>query len=134
MFIRCFLTRTTTFVALLALRLAAAESENSGRSIGLDLVADGFNAPSALVSIPDGSGSLLIADQSGTVYLLDSGENKSKSIFLDLQHKLTQVGKGMEERGLLGLTLHPDFLENRKLYVVYSAPLRSDAPPQWDHS
>lgn len=134
MFIRRFLTRTTAFVALLTLRLAAAESENSGRSIGLDLVADGFNAPAALVSIPDGSGRLLIADQSGTVYLLDSGENKSKSIFLDLQHKLTQVGKGMEERGLLGLALHPDFLENRKLYVVYSAPLRSDAPLQWDHS
>ena len=40
----------------------------------------------------------------------------------------------MEERGLLGLALHPQFKSNHKLYAVYSAPRRASAPPEWDHT
>jgi hypothetical protein len=34
----------------------------------------------------------------------------------------------------LGLALHPQFKSNHKFYVVYSAPLRTNAPPKWDHA
>src|SRR5690349_3243732 len=63
-------------VALLAALLAlipftptlGAET-NTVSDIGLKLLAEGFNAPIALVSIPDGSGRLLVADQAGVIYL-----------------------------------------------------------------
>jgi len=36
---------------------------------------------------------------------------------------------------LLGLALHPNFTNNGRFYVSYSAPVRADAPPgEWDHT
>lgn len=123
--------------ALLALsssQLLNAAETNAGSNIGLKLMAEGFGAPIGLVSIPDGSGRLLVADQSGVIHLLDRDGKKSEQPFLDLRGKMVALGKGMEERGLLGLALHPRFKSNRKFYVVYSGPLRTSAPPKWDHT
>ena len=113
---------------------ALASETNAGSNIGLKLIAEGLNAPTALVSIPDGSGRLLVADQSGVIHLLDRDGKKSEQPFLDLRTKIVTLGQGMEERGLLGLALHPQFKSNRKFYVVYSVPLRTNAPPKWDHT
>ena len=128
-------------VALLAALLALIPftptlggETNAVSNIGLKLLAEGLNAPIVLVSIPDGSGRLLVADQAGVIYLLDRDGKKSEQPFLDLRGKIVALGKGMEERGLLGLALHPQFKSNRKFYVVYSAPMRTNAPPKWDHS
>ncbi|WP_227379769.1 PQQ-dependent sugar dehydrogenase [Haladaptatus halobius] len=38
-----------------------------------------------------------------------------------------------DERGLLGLDFHPNFRNNRKFYVHYSAPRTKDMPKNWDH-
>ena len=124
-------------VALLALnssRPSMAGETNAASNIGLKLIAEGLNAPIVLVSIPDRSGRLLVADQAGVIYLLDRDGRRSERPFLDLRGKMVALGKGMEERGLLGLALHPQFKSNHKFYVVYSAPLRTSAPPKWDHA
>ena len=113
---------------------AVASETNAGSNIGLKLIAEGLNAPTTHVSIPDGSGRLLVADQSGVIHLLDRDRKKSEQPFLDLRTKIVTLGQGMEERGLLGLALHPQFKSNRKFYAVYSAPLRTNAPPKWDHT
>jgi glucose/arabinose dehydrogenase len=124
-------------VALLALnspRPSMAGETNAASNIGLKLIAEGLNAPIVLVSIPDGSGRLLVADQAGVIYLLDRDGKTSEQPFLDLRGKIVALGKGMEERGLLGLAFHPQFKSNRKFYVVYSAPRRTSAPEKWDHT
>ena len=36
------------------------------------------------------------------------------------------IEPGFDERGALGFAFHPDYAENGKLYVYYSAPLRDD--------
>src|ERR1051325_8651034 len=124
----------TALLALSSSRLSIAAETNTASNIGLKLIAEGLNAPLVLVSIPDGSGRLLVADQSGVIHLLDRDGKKSEQPFLDLRGKIVALGKGMEERGLLGLALHPQFKSNHKFYVVYSAPLRTNAPPKWDHA
>jgi len=117
-----------------SLQPANAAETNGGSNIGLKLIAEGFNAPAVLVSIPDGSGRLLVADQSGTIQLISRDGKKAEQPFLDLRGKIVELGKGMEERGLLGLALHPQFKSNHKFYAVYSAALRTNAPPKWDHT
>ena len=123
-------------VGLLALAhcMPAIAERNSSSNITLKLLVEGLGAPETLVSIPDGSGRLLVAEQAGVIQLLDRDGKKSDRPFLDLREKIVELGKGMEERGLLGLALHPQFNSNHKFYVVYSAPRRASAPPQWDHT
>ena len=127
-------TLLTALLALAAFRPAIAAEADDGAAIGLKLIADGFGAPTVLVSVPDGSGRLLVADQAGVIQLLDRDGKKSEQPFLDLRGKIVALGKGMEERGLLGLALHPQFKSNHKFYVVYSGPPRTNAPPKWDHA
>ena len=120
-------------LALSSFQLSIA-AETNGSNIGLKLLAEGFGAPIGLVSIPDGSGRLLVAEQAGVIHQLDRDGKKAEQPFLDLRGKIVALGQGMEERGLLGLALHPQFKSNHKFYVVYSAPLRTNAPPRWDHA
>jgi len=100
----------------------------------LKLMAEELIAPIALKTLADGSGRLLVADQAGVVYLLGKDGVRSEKPFLDLRSKIVPLGKGMEERGLLDLALHPQFSSNHRFYVVYSAPKRAAAPVDWDHT
>jgi glucose/arabinose dehydrogenase len=127
-------TMPALMAGLLTLMLAPALGVETNLNIGLKLLAEGLGAPETLVSIPDRSGRLLVAEQAGVIQLLDRDGKKSEQPFLDLRGKIVPLGQGMEERGLLGLALHPQLKSNHKFYVVYSAPRRSSAPPQWDHT
>jgi len=111
--------------------MANAVAAEPGKGFGLKLVAEGFVSPSALVSLP-GQSSLLVADQAGTIQV--TGQDGQKSMFLDLRQKLAKLNGGFDERGVLGLALHPKFKENRQAFVVYSAPRRASAPADWDHT
>src|SRR5436190_10090970 len=124
----------TAFLGLAGIYSALSAEADAGPAISLKLMTEGLGAPIGLVPIPDGSGRLLVAEQAGLVSLIEHDGKKSAQPFLDLREKIVPLGKGMEERGLLGLALHPQFKANHKFYVVYSAPLRTNAPPQWDHA
>lgn len=100
--------------------------------IALKQIADGFTSPIALVSLDDGSGRLLIADQVGTVHILSKEGQLTGQLFFDVRDRLAKLNQGFDERGLLGLALHPRFKENRRLFVFYSAPLRKSAPTNWN--
>ena len=129
------LLRVCALLLMFAISRPTAVAEtNNVSNIGLKLIVEGLGAPMALVAIPDGSGRLLLAEQSGIIHVLDQNGKRSEQLFLDVRPNLVAINKGMEERGLLGLALHPQFKSNRKFYVVYSAPLRTNAPPQWDHT
>lgn len=100
----------------------------------LQLVASGFTSPTVLTPLIDDSGRILIADQIGVIHVLNKDGTLSDQPFLDLRSRLAKLNEGFDERGILGLALHPQFKENRKLYVFYSAPLRTDGPAEWDHT
>ncbi len=103
--------------------------------LALKLLAEGLTAPIGLCSLPDGSGRLLVADQAGMIHLLNREGKREEKLFLDLRAKIVKLHAGMDERGLIGLALHPQFKANRKFYVTYSAPRRPGAPAaDWDHT
>ena len=123
-----------SFLAFAAVLPHAMAESNNVSNIGLKLITEGIGAPMALAPFADGSGRMLLAEQNGVIHLLDRDGKHAEQPFLDLRPQMVAINKGMEERGLLALALHPQFNSNRKLYVVYSAPLRTNAPPKWDHA
>jgi glucose/arabinose dehydrogenase len=102
--------------------------------VGLELVAEGFTSPVALIPANDGSHRLFVVDQTGLIWILFNEERLEKP-FLDLHKRLVKLNSFYDERGLLGLAFHPDFAKNGRFYVSYSAPLQADlSPDEWDHT
>jgi glucose/arabinose dehydrogenase len=100
----------------------------------LQLVADGFLSPVALAAPDDGTGRLFILDQNGVIYVVDAEGNRLPEPLLDLRSKMVELDLDYDERGLLGVALHPNFAENGRFYLYYSAPLRAGAPGNWNHT
>ncbi len=102
--------------------------------IRLEEVATGLSAPVDLDAPNDGSGRLFVTDQIGLVRVVDSKDNLLDEPLLDLRDSMVNLRSNYDERGLLGLAIHPDFENNGRIYVYYSAPLQSGAPSGYDHT
>jgi glucose/arabinose dehydrogenase len=126
------LLSTTAMLAASPARLLA--QTGTVDRVGLKLLAEGLTAPIALVPAPDLSGRRFIVDQIGVIWILTSEGKLLGQPFLDLRDRLVQLDPQYDERGLLGLTFHPGFGSNGRLFVYYSVPLRSSAPSDWDHT
>ncbi|MBI2845151.1 MAG: PQQ-dependent sugar dehydrogenase [Chloroflexi bacterium] len=100
----------------------------------MELVAEGFTAPVALVEPLDGSSRLFIVDQIGVIWVLHPEGVLLSEPFLDIGHLLVPLQAAYDERGLLGLAFHPQFAQNGRFFIYYSAPLRAAGPPDWDHT
>jgi glucose/arabinose dehydrogenase len=122
------------WMAVLALGLLAACGTERSERMDLELFAEGFVSPVEFVPLPDGSGRVLVADQVGKIHVVDRRGRVAEPEFLDLGLRLQQLNQGFDERGLLGLALHPRFGENGRFYIYYSAPKRRSAPEDWDHT
>lgn len=111
----------------------------TGPSVRLEKVAEeGLTAPLDFEVLPGESDRFFVVDQVGQIYTFDrdSGE---RTLFIDLSDQTTDYDdlpekKVIDERGLLGLTFHPNFAENRKFYVTYSAPRRDGTPSNYTHT
>jgi glucose/arabinose dehydrogenase len=128
----------TKFVAFFIMLLVGLGGCKLQRSIlpgiSLQLVANGFTSPVALMGAGDGSQRLFVVDQTGLIWILAEGR-KLETPFLDLRAQVIALNSFYDERGLLGLAFHPDFATNSRLYVSYSAPLREGfSPSEWDHT
>ncbi len=117
---------TGVLIAGLALGAAAGAAEATVR-VKLQLVADGLVHPLVMLDAPDGSKRKFIVEQSGTVQILRPDGKLGPTPFMDLSKKMVKLDWEFDERGLLGMAFHPKFKENGKFYVVYSAPVRTDA-------
>lgn len=109
-----------------------AEAPGTGPKIKLRLMAEGFVSPSVAVPLDAKSGQMLVADQTGVVRVMKRDGSLAEGLFLDLTSRMIKLNAGFDERGLLGLALHPKFESNRKLYVFYNAARRLSAPAEWD--
>lgn len=115
-------------LSLATVSLASAAEGKSG--VALQLITTNLTAPAILTDF-DGQ-RVLVAEQIGPVHLMTpDGQLKP---FADFTSKLKINFGKFDERGVLGIALHPKFAANRKFYVCYSAEKRASAPAAWDHT
>ncbi len=117
------------FVLCGGLPVSAADSQ---AFVELKQIADGFTSPVNLLTLDDGSGRLLIGDQIGVVRVLGSDGKLAGKPFVDLRDKMVKLPQAFDERGLLGIALHPKFRQTKKLYIFHSVPLRASAPTNFN--
>jgi glucose/arabinose dehydrogenase len=102
-----------------------------GGDVTLDLVAEGLTSPVTLVESPDNTGRLFVVDQIGVVRVVTSDGVLQDQPFLDVRDAIVTLMPDYDERGLLGLAFHPDFANNGRLFVYYTAPPRRSG---WDNT
>jgi len=94
-------------------------------SIQLQEVSGGFNAPLKAVRAPGINGSLFVVEQTGKIFRVDLTTG-DKTLFHDVGNDLVSLNLGgNDERGLLGLAFHPDFVSNGLFYTYQSEPRRT---------
>lgn len=102
--------------------------------LSLEPIADGLVAPIDIASLPTTPGAKVILDQSGLIHLLGSDGKMASRPFLDIRDRLRNLEEGFEERGLLGMAIHPDYVNNGRVFVTYTAKLADDAPRGWNYT
>lgn len=79
----------------------------------------GMSRPILLRGAKDGSKRIFIVQQGGIIKVLQPGA-MTPTDFINLSSKIVIPGSTGDERGLLGLAFHPDFVNNGKFYVNYT--------------
>jgi len=120
-------------------KISSTSSENALANVSLDLklVADNFVSPLGVVDPQDGTNRLFVIDQIGKIWIMKPNGSTMSTPFLDISSKIVTLSPDYDERGLLGLAFHPDFKNNGKFYVFYTAPRHPGGPEpgvHWDNT
>ena len=92
-------------------------AEGSVPKLTLTEVATGFTDPLLVTFAPGDTSRLFVVEQAGTIQILVDGQKEGEP-FLDITES---VQRGGNEQGLLGLAFHPDYAENGRFFVNYTA-------------
>jgi glucose/arabinose dehydrogenase len=98
-------------------------------AVVLELVASDLVAPTDLVTAPDGT--MVVLEQAGTMRRL-AGETLEP--FGDISDRVVPLKEDYDERGLLGMAFHPRWPADDRVFLYYSAPLRSGSKRRYDHT
>ncbi len=127
---------STLAFSISALSLVAANgavAQDNLPDVQLQTVTEGLTSPVSLTS-PPGDDRRFVVDRTGYVYILDENGNRLAEPFLDISDQLVDFQESFDERGLLGFAFHPNYQQNGRFFVYYSAPLRDEAPNDWNHT
>jgi glucose/arabinose dehydrogenase len=80
-----------------------------------EVVAADLSDPVDIAVSPAGDGRIYVVEQIGRIRLVEGGETVTQP-FLDLRSRISSGG----ERGLLGMTFHPDFPRDPRIFVNYT--------------
>lgn len=106
-----------------------ADLPDDAKTMTLTRVAEGFGAPVDLAAPNDGTGRLFVVDQDGVIRVVFAGQVLDPPL-LDLRARIDRPTLASDERGLLGLALHPSFAGNGRLFVYFNTPPTAEAPAQ----
>jgi glucose/arabinose dehydrogenase len=90
-------------------------------TIELKPVVDGLVAPLGMAVPDDGSRRMFVYDQAGLAWVVTETAGKLPTPLLDVSSRLVAQGN-YDERGLLGLATHPDFVQFPFIYTYTSEP------------
>src|SRR5260221_6192371 len=82
----------------------------------LKTFATGLSRPILLRNAHDGTKRIFVVQQTGIIKVFQPGSN-TPTDFMDLSSKCYVPGIGYSEKGLLGMTFHPQFASNGKFYT-----------------
>ena len=126
-------TKATSAPVNITIRAGGVPIENplpliakTDTTIELQTVAEGMVSPLGLAAPNDGSNRLFVFDQVGLIYVITNG-TRLETPLLDVRSRLVTLQAGFDERGLLGLALHPNFAQNGLLYTYSSEPVSGTA-------
>ena len=80
-------------------------------------IADGFARPTFVTHAGDGSGRLFVLEKEGFIRIVEEGQVLEEP-FLDVREQVTGSGN---EQGLLGLAFHPDYPQDPRFWIAYTA-------------
>ncbi len=103
-------------VNLLYLPILKSVQAQSQISISVDPFVTGLTEPLCVTHAGDGSGRLFIVEQPGTIRIVRNGVLLTTP-FLDIRSRVTAGG----ERGLLSVAFHPQYRDNGRFFVNYTA-------------
>ncbi|XP_071962315.1 HHIP-like protein 2 [Antedon mediterranea] len=86
----------------------------------LEEFANGLRNPLLAVHANDSTHRLYIAEQLGVIHVYLKNGSKIDKPFLDLRKSVLTTRRRGDERGLLGLAFHPNYKENKRLFVYYT--------------
>ena len=76
-------------------------------AVSYEKFASDFVSPLSMIPYGKGSQAYLVVDQAGVIHFLDEKGGKPGKAFLDLRKSIVTLKKGFDERGSLGVALHP---------------------------
>lgn len=91
--------------------------DESVMTLDVEKVMDDMNPMTNAIFLDNGD--MWITEQVGKIWVVKAGQRETQPL-LDLGSKIMKLNDGYEERGLLGIALHPDFGNNKKFYTFYS--------------
>jgi glucose/arabinose dehydrogenase len=118
--------RTSLFIVLFWSFTSLSRDEGAEMpqiNIKLRLITKGLTSPVGMASPKDGTNRLFIIEQGGKIRVIKNGMLLSTP-FLNVSDKLDGLNIAYSEKGLLGLTFHPDYKTNGRFFIYYSAPTK----------
>jgi len=106
-------------VITLSIENAAAQGVAAPYTPKLQTVMTGLSRPILVRAVPDTSGRLFVVQQGGVIKVLQPGASVPTD-FMNIASKITVPTSAGDERGLLGMTFHPQYATNGKFYVDYT--------------
>ncbi len=85
----------------------------------LQLFSSGLDKPVNIKNTRSFDTNLYVVEQDGRIRIIDASGTLVTQPFLDITDRVGNIGSIGDERGLLGLTFHPDYETNGYFYVNY---------------
>jgi len=96
---------------------AATDAAPEKVEVALVKVVEGLDEPTAIANAGDGSDRLFVVQKEGLVRVV-KGSALLPAPFLDVRDLVTDAGN---EQGLLGIAFHPQFAQNGRFFIAFSA-------------